>query len=614
MQASDSTCCSQPVTTVIQATRYFRMPCSFLPVAWLLLYGVLFSSVVTADSLTDTLRIAAQGATELALQRIEQQQPDPAADANGWLRWERQRIELYTKAQHWQPLIQRINLQLQYIPQMFRDWFITQQVDAWLALGNGDEARKVLRRLIWLRESAPDKATMSQWRQKIIRSYLLDKQANAAHTAMLRHAQDYPEKDDKAELLRARVLLLAKRPKDAADLLARKKSRQARSLYLLAALRSTLLPANKVIQLCKKRLKNKKLEPELRLRLWAIIAEASEAEADTGQRAAALERIFATTRATQIDDGLFRLDAEQLWQVYIKHARSIGNQQQLLIGDDTSWFAEARKNAKNPLRQRTVYGLLTTTADSLADKNRAHDGLVKSLSGNKEGIEILRRLYLQSRRFPTRESLPPIVRYTLLDQALQESDLTLASELMRGLDKAPSGVEPLFWELRRARVFVMAGEAEQGANVLSTVLNSEADFDKQGIDRLMQVLFDLQTVGEHEYAYKLFARLLERTGDIQLRREILYWMADSRKAQQQYDAAAVLYMRSAEHPVLELPDLWAQSALYQAAEALTEAGFINDARSLYKRLLRISNDEARRAVLQRRLQQLWLRGQKQPAT
>ena len=172
----------------------------------------------------------------------------------------------------------------------------------------------------------------------------------------------------------------------------------------------------------------------------------------------------------------------------------------------------------------------------------------------------------------------------------------------------------MLWEFRRARVFVMAGDPEQGANVLSAVLDGEADLDKKATDRLMQVLFDLQTVGEHEQAYMLFAKLLARTGDIQLRREILYWMADSRKAQKQYDAAAVLYMRSAEHPAQELPDLWAQSALYQAAEALTEAGFINDAQSLYKRLLKLSNDEARRAVLQRRLQQLWLRRQKQAGT
>jgi tetratricopeptide (TPR) repeat protein len=241
---------------------------------------------------------------------------------------------------------------------------------------------------------------------------------------------------------------------------------------------------------------------------------------------------------------------------------------------------------------------------------QAHDGLVKSLQQREGGMEILRRLYLHAPRFESHDKLPAIVRYTLLEQALNESDVSLASRLMQGLQVAPQGIEPLLWEMRRARVFVMAGEVSRGSDVLHAILDGDAILDKTATDRFMQVLFDLQTVNEHDMAYNLFEKLLNQTGDFQLQREILFWMADSRKAQEQFAEAAVLYLRSAEFPGQASPDLWAQSALYQAAEALTEANLISDARRIYSQLLSISKDEARRAVLQRRLQQLWLRENK----
>jgi len=225
-------------------------------------------------------------------------------------------------------------------------------------------------------------------------------------------------------------------------------------------------------------------------------------------------------------------------------------------------------------------------------------------------MQVLRRLYLQAMRFGNNDKLPAIVRYTLLEQALNESDVALASRLMQGLQVAPQGVDPLLWDMRRARVFVMAGDVSRGSEVLSAVLDSDTILDKLAIDRFMQVVFDLQTIDEHDKAYDLFDKLLKQTGSIQLQREILFWMADSRKAQKQFAEAAVLYLRSAEFPGQALPDLWGQSALYQAAEALTEANLVSDARRIYSQLLNVSKDEARRAVLQRRLQQLWLRDSK----
>ena len=83
-------------------------------------------------------------------------------------------------------------------------------------------------------------------------------------------------------------------------------------------------------------------------------------------------------------------------------------------------------------------------------------------------------------------------------------------------------------------------------------------------------------------------------------------MAESRKAQGRFAEAARLYLQSAMHPDPKNMDPWAQTAHYQAAEALAKGGFVRDARNLFERLLRVTDDASRRAVLKRELQKLWL--------
>jgi len=93
---------------------------------------------------------------------------------------------------------------------------------------------------------------------------------------------------------------------------------------------------------------------------------------------------------------------------------------------------------------------------------------------------------------------------------------------------------------------------------------------------------------------------------VTLQREIYYWMADSRKAQQDYTAAARLYLRSAMHAGNNGLDPWGQTARYQVAEMLAKADLLQDAHALYQQLLDVTKEPARRAVLKHELQKLWL--------
>lgn len=566
------------------------------------------SSPASADSQLDELRrIADSGAIQLTLSLFDQQSPELSSDPAKWALWEQARLAFYVQHEQWRALLDHIDSLSPAIPDGIRIEAETYRATALLAMNRPAESRAVLRSLIWRQARTAEQ--INNWRQLIIRSYLHEGSANSANTAMLRYEQDYGKVDTNGLLLRGRVLLLAGRDKDAAELLEKKKGVAVRAVYLLAALRSAHMSASNVLKESQKVLKNKKLGVSDRLRFLAVLAEAAAVEHNSGQRISAIEEMYALSRKLDIDEGLFKFDDDMLWKAYTQQALHIANEKQLLVGDDAAWLKETESYKKDPQRQRAMYAWLASNAANEKVRNQSHQALVKSLQQRPNGLEVIRHLY-RSAINDKINTVPPVVGYVLIDQALSESDIKLASSLLGELVAPPEGIDPMLWHLRRARVFVLAGDYDSGVKVLYRLLSAKNDFNKQQTDRFMQVLFDLQTVGRHGEAYDVFSRLYEQSTDPQLRREILYWMADSRVASKEYKAASQLYLQSARSPLGDDGlDLWGQSAYYQAAEALAKAGFIQDARNLYERLLEKSTDPARRAVLSRQLQQLLLQQQ-----
>ena len=86
-------------------------------------------------------------------------------------------------------------------------------------------------------------------------------------------------------------------------------------------------------------------------------------------------------------------------------------------------------------------------------------GLLDDLPNGKT---LLHRLYLDSQRYADASKLPLVVRYRLIDEALETGDLETASRLMQGLVAPPQGTKHFEWDLRRARVEIFTGDAETG--------------------------------------------------------------------------------------------------------------------------------------------------------
>ena len=237
---------------------------------------------------------------------------------------------------------------------------------------------------------------------------------------------------------------------------------------------------------------------------------------------------------------------------------------------------------------------------------RAAKGFLNLMHKRKRGAQLIMQLFLKSSYFETLNLIPEPIRYDLINIALSRSKIDLASNLMATISDSPEGIDNYQWQLRRARIFVLGGKSEKGAETLRDLLEKNKVFTLEQVNQFLQVVFDLQTVKEHELAYQLFNLTLPKIEDVSLQREIYYWMADSRKAQQKYAAAARLYLRSAMHEGNNGLDPWGQTARYQVAEMLAKADFLQDAHVLYQALLDVTKEPARRAVLKHELQKLWL--------
>jgi len=224
----------------------------------------------------------------------------------------------------------------------------------------------------------------------------------------------------------------------------------------------------------------------------------------------------------------------------------------------------------------------------------------------KRGAQLVMKLFLKSDYFKTIDLIPVPIRYDIVNIALSRSNIELASNLMETIKLAPDGVDGYQWQLRRARIFVLGGKPKQGSKALTRLLEENKSFTQKQLENFLQVVFDLQTAKEHELSFQLFSAVLPKIEDVQIQRELYYWMADSKKAQQDYVAAARLYLRSALHAENNGLDPWGQTARYQVAEMLAKADLLQDAHAIYQQLLQVTKEPARRAVLKHELQKLFL--------
>ncbi|MGB1110740.1 MAG: tetratricopeptide repeat protein [Gammaproteobacteria bacterium] len=560
----------------------------------------------TADTLTSVIDLARAGAPGLAVRMLERRQPAPERDMVAWIEWERARVRILSSRGKWGDLIDRLKNRPNGISPAFDIWARQELANAYLSNNNGEAARRELLALQLAAFGPVPSEVRARWRRVIMQSYLVDGQDADAERAMLRYRQEFGDAGQEWPLLRAQVLLRNKRPDLALSVLPDDKAVDVELLRTLARFQAGSLDAKKAWAIVKKLQKSKKLTPQTRSALWSLRAEVADALKDRGSQALAVERSLGQEEAMPRQHPLYR-DGDDLWAVYQQFGQETANERGMLIGDDAAWYKVTDQLLKkSTVKGRALLALLALQGVTEEQRDEASRRLAKSLMASETGQRVLERLYLSGRRFADHESIPPSIRHRLTDLALSQGGIERASSLVRSLTSAPKGEDPFNWQLRRARVLILAGDDDRGADILRAALAGSGQPDTGQVDRLLQVVFDLQTVKRHDLAIELFERLLSGELAPKQRREILFWLAESHEATGEKEAAAELYLRSAALPGPFVLDEWAQTAKYQAAEVLAEIGLPDDAREIYQTLLRVTKDPTRQAVLRQRMQKLTL--------
>ena len=558
-----------------------------------------------ADERLDTLkRISAAGAPNLTLRMLDQAQPSIDEALYDWILWEQERLAILAQWGLWDRLLVRIEGLPVDIPKQFAQQAATYEARAYLELGQNRTAREVLRRQLW-QVGAVESAEYQTWRQQIIESYLSDRRFEDARVAMLRFEQDFDAGGLDWLLLRARVLIESGRPAEAVRVLEKEEGWRAGASRLYARLRAGQMDQAEIWQRVKNRSAQEAVDDEERATLWALGYFAARRMSPVDQ-VVALEMLFRNPRQSPLQ--LFQVPVDSLWQAYIDYAELVGNRAELLLGDDSRWLelADGASQA-TPVKARSLYAMLMLRSADARSADLAGAGYMRSFAEIDAGERnLLDNLFNHSETFVSAARIPAGIRYQLVDLALQAADIEKATRLMSGLDSIPEGSSRFDWQLRRSRVLVLGGRYDEGDQVLRSLISEYKEPVPEATDRILQVLFDLQTVNLHEQAIAHFNQLLRLEIDPRQRREILYWIADSWRGMERHDLAALLYLQSAMLPGPETMDQWAQSARFNAAESLQQAGLVDDARRIYEDLLAVTEDIALRQVLDNKIQRLWL--------
>jgi hypothetical protein len=565
-----------------------------------------------APAADDTLERAAillrGGAPRLALKLLEANEP-PVSNVERWSAWEKRRFEILRALKDWAAVARRVEELPAAAPAELRRNALFEAAEARLALQDVPAARRTLRRLIW--QEQPTRAELARAQRFVIRSYLTEDNLNDAQLALERYRTEHG-RGESWQALHAEILLRAGKPRAAFEVLAGAQSHEARLLRLAAALRAGLYAPRDALAAAEKLARELRTRAELRRQALTLAAEAACLTKNTGAQVRLLEQALAAEAAARAagavpDTRLFAAGADELWSAYVRLAEDTGNRARLVVGNDQDWLAHAEKLApKSVVTARALYAFLARNSADADMREAAHRALADSLFAEGAGA-VAQVLYTRSSFYRELAAVPAVVRYRLADKALADYDIHLAAELVRDLkEPPPEDPDTDGWVLRRSRILVYAGEEREAAVLLSNLLESKREVDDNFAERYVQVLFDLQAVERNREALALLEGLYQRVPNERMRRELLYWRADSQAALGNHREAAELYLRSAVHAGVNGEDPWGHTARFHAAEQLGRAGLTRDARDVYARLLDVTGDPKRRLLIERQIQQLWI--------
>jgi len=572
------------------------------------------------NNINELVELRAPG---LALNYVRREQAAfNAEDPIEWLYWEQKHISLLSYTLQWELLDQRVNQQLEklLVPKIAtadRNWFLTEQIRALIKLKNYPFALKKLRTLLWNTTSLTNTTSIASWRRLIIQVYLNQNELNDAQVAMRRYQQDYGslEEEDGVSWLqvKAELYIQSKQYKDAISLLNIASTEESRGLRLLAEFKAGEISALDVLNKTELMLiTNIDQQHRVLVEYVSLVAAVQANKIDVIIKR--LESLLSAKKITLsnsvLNIGGVDITADNLWMYYLQLGNQLANNKGLLRGDDEGWYALASNLFKSEaLNAKGLFAAVSLQAIEVSHRNLAMQELVSLIEEGEESLQLVNRLFTESKHFLGVDMIPVEVRYRLIDYNLSLGSVKSAAILMNELEQPPTDDDQFAWNLRRSRVFILNGDFLQGANVLNEMLKSKTLQNSQ-VDKFIQVVFDLQAVEQHQLSLDIFKQLETQVDDVDVLRELIFWKAESYHGLQQYEQAAYLFLKSSISPKKEY-DPWYHTATFRAAESLLSARLYEDARQRFLHLLSITGNAARKTVIRQRLQSIRLNQQVQ---
>lgn len=322
-----------------------------------------------ADSLVIAQQLYQSGTPQLALQRIERDQPADVSAAN-WYEWESLRFTLLSQFGKSSELIGRMPLIPSNAPRDFLQKAYGHAAWAYLERNEGATARSYLARLLWQYPMTP---ADRQWaRRLVIRSYLAEHKPDEAYRAMLRYQQDYSPLAKEAANEFVQGLLSEGHTTEAMTWLLDLEAGSPASLRLqmkagMVAVDAAMEQAQAAMQ----------AHPETAAEYLPILADAAKQSGKTKLLMDILEQELALGSQT----GNI---ARDLWKAYVAQGEAAGNRVQLLLGDDASWLSSAAGTSESdPQEGRAIYAYLVNLNSNQETRDVALSRLFASLAARR---------------------------------------------------------------------------------------------------------------------------------------------------------------------------------------------------------------------------------------
>ncbi len=558
-----------------------------------------FPAVDTSTTLARIRGLRQSGASGLALALLKQIETQHKTD---WLEWEQELWLALRAAGEYTNLLSRLQSALPRLHGMLKARVYVEIAGVHIVQDDPKSARSVLRRM-WI-DSEPDSQTAMSARRLMIDAYRAENLFVDANVACSRFQSEYYPDDASWGELRATILLESGRPGEALRYLVGQQGKQAERLRLIARLREGSYSADDVLNRLGSLAEQPNDGTDAHL-YWGTMAEAALAAKVWSSRVKALEWLLVSGVKTKAP--VPPTTRVQLLTAYNKLAEEILPTIPFGAQDPGSWIDAVENAGVGSEGQRALLVTILRRGVKEDAAGILTRSLVESLIETKLSPLVL-LLYGETAPMGSESQIEDDLLQALAQEAVQNKRYTLAAHLSAKMRAPPPNMSEGEWVLRRSRIQIFAGQADDGLTLVVDWLSGSDQLSEKMLDRVMQVFFDLQTIGRHALALKGFVRVANLVQTPRQKQELFFWMAESHAALNEHVRSADLFLRSAVvDPRIDTKSRWSQSARFKAAIQLTHAGLLADARLIYLDLLQQADDRNQQLVLRQKIQDLNLR-------